>query len=64
MMDNHVYNLMAQLTEENQSLWRIKKHYKDDAGDCEVCAGFWEKMEKDKEEHIREISGMLKEHLK
>jgi hypothetical protein len=31
MLSNSAYDLMAQLTEENQSLWRIKNNYKKDA---------------------------------
>ncbi len=30
MLSNNTYDLMAQLTEENQSLWRIKNNYKKD----------------------------------
>ena len=26
MLDNNTYNLMAQLTEESQSLWRIRNN--------------------------------------
>ena len=61
-MENHHYNLHAQLTEESKSLWRIKNVYKKDAGECATCQTFWEKMERDKEEHIVEIQGLLKEH--
>ncbi|MBD3388813.1 MAG: hypothetical protein GF416_07070 [Candidatus Altiarchaeales archaeon] len=63
MFDNHTYNLMAQIVEEHQSLWRIKNHYKNEAGDCDDCKRFWDKMEKDKEGHIREIAELLKTHL-
>lgn len=62
MMENHDYNLHAQLAEESKSLWRIKNMYKKDAGDCAKCQRFWEKMEQDKEEHIAEIQQLLKEH--
>ena len=63
MLDNHLYNLMLQMTEENKSLWRMKNHYVKDAGDCPDCKAFWEKMEKDKEEHIEELLGLIKKHL-
>lgn len=63
MFDNHIYNLMKQMVQEHKSLWRIKNHYNDDAGDCADCKAFWKKMEKDKEEHIEEISGLLKKHM-
>ena len=63
MFDNHTYNLMNQLVVEHKSLWRIKNMYKNDAGDCADCKTFWEKMEKDKEDHIQELTGLIKKHL-
>lgn len=63
MWDNHIYNLAKQMVQEHKSLWRIKKHYRSDSGDCQNCASFWEKMEKEKEGHIRELERLIKEHL-
>jgi hypothetical protein len=63
MMDNHLYNLMNQLTQENKSLYKIKGHYTEDAGDCGDCKAFWGKMVKDKEEHIEELMGLIKGHM-
>ncbi len=31
MLENNVYNIMAQLVEESQSLWRIRNSYIKDA---------------------------------
>lgn len=63
MLDNHAYNLMNQLVEEQKSLWRIKNMYQKDAGDCAECGSFWEKMETDKEEHIQDLLSLIKGHL-
>ncbi|MDP3770325.1 MAG: hypothetical protein Q8R40_05315 [bacterium] len=63
MLENHVYNLMNQMTEEHKSLWRIKHMYGKDAGDCERCGAFWKKMEADKEDHVRELAELIKGHL-
>ena len=63
MFDNHLYNLINQLAQEHKSLWRIRKMYKDDAGDCAQCKAFWEKMEKDKEEHIEKLRELVKSHI-
>ena len=62
-MENHVYNLMKQLVQENKSLWRIKNNYIKDAGSCNECSTFWERLEKDKEEHIEELTALVKKHL-
>ena len=54
---------MSQLLEENQSLWRIKNSYKNDAkGDSEVKE-FWEELEKDKEDHIKRLTELLVDRI-
>ncbi len=63
MFDNNVYNLMAQAVEESQSLWRIKNEYKNDAKTCDECREFWEKMEKDKEQHCKDLNELIAKHL-
>lgn len=64
MTDNHVYNLVLQLAQENKSLWRIKNEYVKDAGDCAECKKYWEKLEKEKEAHVAELTELVKSHLK
>jgi hypothetical protein len=54
---------MAQIVEENKSLWRIKNMYKKDASGCEKCKTLWDKLEKDKEDHIRELEEIIKTHI-
>ncbi len=62
-MDNNTYNLMLQLTQEQKSLWRIRNEYGKDAVQCEECKVYWEKMGKDKEAHISELTALVKKHL-
>lgn len=54
---------MAQMVEEHKSLYRIKNMYKKDAKNCVECRDFWKKLEMDKEDHIRELQGLIKNHL-
>ncbi len=63
MLENHVYNLLEQIVDESKSLWRISKRYKQDAGDCTQCQAFWNKLEEDKEDHIKELEELVKTHL-
>jgi hypothetical protein len=63
MWDNHFYNLILQAVQEHKSLWRIKNEYKKDGGDCATCRAFWEKLERDKEDHIKELENLIKSHL-
>ncbi|MFB6212492.1 MAG: hypothetical protein ABEI53_01585 [Candidatus Magasanikbacteria bacterium] len=63
MFSDHIYNLINQLTQEHKSLWRIKNMYQDDSGECKKCQKFWKKMEKDKEDHIEELTELIKAHM-
>jgi hypothetical protein len=63
MFDNNLYNLMMQTVAEHQSLYRIKNMYKKDAKNCKECQDFWDKLEMDKEDHIRELQGLIQNHL-
>lgn len=62
-MDNHAYNLMRQLVQEQTSLWRIKNEYLTDSSTCDECKELWGKLAKDKESHVEELQELVKEHL-
>ena len=64
MLNNHIYNLMLQLTEEHKRLWRIKTEYLKDARSCKECKAIWSKLAKDKEEHILDLAELIKHHMK
>jgi hypothetical protein len=63
MLENNVYNLMEQITEESKSLWRIRNSYKKDTGGCKECMDFWDKLARDKEEHIRDLEKLIRTHI-
>ena len=63
MNDNNLYNLMHQLTQEQKSLWRIKNHYPQDAGDNQDIKEFWMNLEKEKEQHIVDIKELIKKYM-
>ena len=63
MLNNNLYNLIAQLTEENRSLWRIRDQYQKDAEECPECKTFWLDMERDKEDHIKKLTELIKKHI-
>lgn len=62
-MDDNLYNLMEQVTTESQSLVRMKNDYKKDAGSDNELVAFWDKMIKDKNEHIKELQVLLKKRM-
>jgi len=63
IFSNNTYNLMAQLTQENKSLWRIRNHYKKDAGGDKEAKEFWESLEKDKQDHIKRLTELLSKRV-
>lgn len=63
MLDNHLYNLLAQMVEENKSLWRLKNKYIPDAGDCQECQSFYQNLTSQKEAVVQQLSSLIKSHL-
>ncbi|MEM5875684.1 MAG: hypothetical protein QXX45_03920 [Candidatus Aenigmatarchaeota archaeon] len=53
---------MSQLVEEHRSLWRLKKYYVKDAKNCKKCKELWQQLLKEKSQHIKRISEILKAH--
>ncbi len=62
-LSNGVYDLMYQLLEENQSLWRIKNNYKNDSKGDPEANKFWKNLGKDKEEHINQLTKLLAKRI-
>jgi len=62
-MNNHDFNIVNQLTQEQKSLWRIEQHYIIDAKNKDEVK-FWKKMKKQKEKNVAELSVMAKKSLK
>jgi hypothetical protein len=63
MLDNHLYNLAAQLVEDHRSLWRMRDQYANDAGECSKCREIWEKMAKSRAQELAAMTELLREHL-
>ncbi len=53
---------MHQLTQESKSLWRIKHNYRGEATSDEEIA-FWNKLQDDKEAHIKELKDLIKKGM-
>ncbi len=62
-MNNDLFNLINQLTQESKSLWRIKSQYKKDAKGTEQKA-FWTKLQKEKEALVTELQARIKKEMK
>jgi hypothetical protein len=60
MYDINTYNLMTQLAEEQRSLWRVRQMFKSKAVGCDDCGRFWERLERQNEENVKLLEGILK----
>jgi len=63
MLDNHIYNLMAQMVQENKSLWRIKDKYLADSINCPECQMFFKSLAQKKEDTITELYMLIKSEV-
>lgn len=63
MHNDHIYNLMAQLVEEQRSLYRIQNMYKQDALKEDVDATIWESLESQKKENVQLLTTEIKKYL-
>jgi hypothetical protein len=61
-MNNHYYNLFAQLVHDRRSIYRIQKFYLKDARGCKKCQAFWKKVLEQKEKEAKEILELIKAH--
>lgn len=61
-MDNHNFNIINQLVQEQKSLWRIDNHYIAESKNKDELK-FWKKMKTQKTKNIAELSIMAKKCL-
>ncbi len=54
--------MMTQVTQEARGLWRIEKHYIDEAGSEEERV-FWKNLIQDKQNHIRDLKELIKKDM-
>lgn len=54
---------MAQMVEENKSLWRIENKYLTDAANSSESQTFFQKLAQQKETIISELSSLIKAEL-
>ena len=60
--ENHLYNVMTQLTQEMKSAWRIEKHYIIEA-QSDGEQKLWERMLSEKKQDIESLKEILKQSL-
>ncbi|GMR18942.1 MAG: hypothetical protein BMS9Abin34_064 [Patescibacteria group bacterium] len=58
------HNLIQQISELMDSVWRYEKYYKEDASSCSDCQALWEELQKRHSEDIEHLKSHLAVHLK
>jgi hypothetical protein len=62
MLKDHNHDLVQQLSEISDSLWRLGL-YKQNAKGCDSCEEMWEKMKDDYEAHVEMLKKEIAKHV-
>lgn len=63
MLKDWNHDLVQQLSEISDSIWRMEQ-YKKASGGCEHCLAMWEKLEADYENHVTMLRDEIIRHVK
>jgi uncharacterized protein YeeX (DUF496 family) len=63
MLKDHNHDLVQQLSEISDSLWRMEDYIKNSEG-CDSCSGMWKKMKEDYENHVDMLKAEINKHVK
>lgn len=64
LVENYNYDLMQELTELLQGVWRIDTYLKDAGGKCDDCGKIWQDVRKQKEYLIEKLRQEIVNHAK
>lgn len=64
MMENAIHNLLHQLSEDVDSLWRYDQYKKDAKDVCPACYSLWDQMRKMDEDRAKLLLAELESHMK
>ena len=62
MLKDWNHDLVHQLSETSDSIWRMEP-YKKASADCEHCAKIWDKIHEDYENHVKILTDEIKRHV-
>jgi hypothetical protein len=64
LLENYNYDLVQELGELLQGVWRVDEYLKDSGGKCDDCGKIWQDVRKQKEYLIEKIRQELVNHAK
>jgi hypothetical protein len=62
MLKDWNHDLVHQMSEISDSLWRMKDYAKSASG-CSHCSALWAKLEADYESHVKLLNEEIKRHV-
>ncbi|OGE83409.1 MAG: hypothetical protein A3B23_02525 [Candidatus Colwellbacteria bacterium RIFCSPLOWO2_01_FULL_48_10] len=63
MLKDWNHDLVQQLSETSDSLWRMKEYAKNSTG-CDNCSAMWSALEADYEKHVKSLVSEITRHVK
>ncbi|MBI4193155.1 MAG: hypothetical protein HY536_00830 [Candidatus Colwellbacteria bacterium] len=63
MLKDHNHDLVQQLSEISDSVWRIEEYLKASA-ECEACRALWERLRADYEAHVVLLRDEIAKHAR
>lgn len=63
MLKDHNHDLIHQLSETSDSLWRIEDYIAASQG-CDYCANIWKTIKADHEKHVKLLTDEIVRHAK
>ncbi len=63
MLKDWNHDLVQQLSETSDSLWRMEDYKKNSEG-CSHCSLNWKNLEKDYNEHVKFLAAEIARHVK
>ncbi len=62
MLKDHNHDLVHQLSETSDSIWRMEEYLKNADG-CESCQALWNEIKNDCEKHAELLKGEIARHV-
>lgn len=63
MLKDHNHDLIHQLSESSDSLWRVEEYYNNAEG-CSECQAIWQKISDDLSNHTEMLKGEIERHVR
>ena len=63
MLKDYNHDLIHQLSETSDSVWRVEDYIKNAEG-CDVCREIWEEIKGDYEKHVEMLRAEIERHAK